>query len=99
MRIAHDSQLVLLHLSFNVCYNGLSNMLVNRDRSDISVEVSDRLSETLEECLRELREKLCKNETLYPTIEKFAASAYVASGGGYYSTLYNQYLATKKGTK
>ena len=95
MRISYDTQLVLLHMALNICYNNVLGVLSNRERGDVAVEIPENLSETLEAYLKELREKLHKNDDLYATIDKIANLGYLCSGGGYYNSLYTQYLASR----
>jgi hypothetical protein len=95
MRLSPDPQLVLLHMALSTCYHSLLALVGNRERGDIAVEIPDNLSATLEAYLKELRDKIEKNDNLYVTIEKFADLAYLSTGAGYYSSLYTQHLAHK----
>lgn len=95
MRISHESQLVLLHMALNICYNNVLGLVANRERGDIAVEIPEDISEKLEGLLKELREKVQKNDDLYVTIDKIVSLAYLSSGGGYYNSLYTQYLMSR----
>lgn len=95
MRIAPDGQLVLLNMALTVCHNNILTLVSNRERGDIAVEIPENLSETLDALLNELRDKIQKNDDLYVTIDKIVNLAYLCGGAGYYSSLYEQYLASR----
>ena len=95
MRISYDSQLVLLHMALSICHNNILSLVSNRERGDVAVEIPANISETLEALLSELRDRIQKNDDLYVTVDKIVSFAYLCTGGGYYSSLYTQYLASK----
>jgi hypothetical protein len=89
-RISPHPKYVLLHMALNVCYNSLRRCVASREEGDTSVEIPEKLSETLVLYLGELRGKLEKDEDLGPVVEKFASLSYQTTGSGYYSSLYHK---------
>lgn len=90
MRFCANDELLIVHAVLNLCYSTLLDRFNRMKGGDTAVQLPEKWTEQVLQNLRELREKIARNETTYPVLEKIIRLSYSVTGPGYYTFAYLQ---------
>jgi len=92
MRYYPNNELTMAHAILNICYNQLNDRINRLKAGDVVIQLPKNWSEQLIDYVSELKKAIQENRSTYPTLEKIIEVGYLASGAGYYSNQYINYL-------
>lgn len=91
-----DRELLVAHIIADASYQ-IINDRINRIKSgDINVPITVSLLNELTEGVSKLRQAVEKDEVVYPAIEKIIEVTYMATGPGFYTRSFLDYVDSKQ---
>jgi len=79
-----DPELVFIHNVFENTFNAVSNKLSPSAPKGIATSIPAGFFEKLEECMRDLADKIKSDEKTYEVLEKVSNLGFTANGNGMY---------------
>jgi len=92
MRFCASDELLVVHAVLNLCYTTLLDRFNRVKGGDTAVQLPKDWIEQVLVYLKELRDRIAKNESTYPVLEEFIHLSYLTTGPGYYTFSYLESL-------
>ncbi len=92
LRFYFDKELLLAHVIADVSYQMINDRVVHLKAGDNNVPLPKEAFDMLKEGVYELKQAIEKDETTYPALEKLMEIAYLASGPGFYTRSFLDYV-------
>jgi hypothetical protein len=95
-RFYFDRELLVAHAIMTVSYNTINDRVNHLRMGDITVPFAENLVDQLIASVSDLKQAVEENKAVYPALEKVMEIAYMATGPGFYTRSFLQYVETQQ---
>ena len=95
LRYYFDKELLVTHTVLNLSYQIINDRVNHLKLGDITVPVTESSLNQLIEGVSELKQAIEKDEVAYPAVEKIMEITYLATGPGFYTRSFLDYVRTQ----
>lgn len=92
----YNRELLITQLIADISYQVLNDRIIHLQTGDTNVPLSGDVFEKLKVAISELKQAIENNQTTYPALETMFEVAYTASGPGFYTRSFLDYVYKQK---